>query len=434
MERKIIRHLLATALIITCTFNSFAQVRIGSPYSRYGIGDLSKNNSPFFMSLGGTSIGIRSSSYVNHSNPASYTAFDTTSFLFEGGFYSQSVTQKTLSLSQQSSYSSIGSVLFGFPVTRRLKASFGLIPFSSVGYKIAEQKSLVVSPDSSLNVSNIYDGSGGINKAYLGFGYYISHNLSVGVNADFLFGTLRNNSLSNFPDLLYAQSYRQTTSIKVNDFNFNFGLQYIAKIGKDKHLTLGFVYTPAMNVKASNDTLAVMVDAADPETVLYQISQSSLNNGKIKMPKSIGGGFSFEKDDKWLIAGDVYWQNWEKFNLFGKGDSLKNSLRASLGVQLIPNATDFNSYFKRVRYRFGVAVNNTYLQLNGKQLSDFGVSFGAGLPLRKSQTDISKGIVNIGIEIGKRGTTDMNLIREDYIRFTMSLSIYDIWFRKQKYY
>jgi len=386
------------------------------------------------MSLGGTSFAIRSSSYVNHSNPASYTAFDTTSFLFEGGFYTESTTLKTLSLSQKSSFSSIGSVLFGFPVTRRIKASFGLIPYSSVGYKIAEQKSLVVSPDSSNIVSNLYDGSGGLNKAYLGFGYYISHNLSLGVNADFLFGTIRHNSLSSFPELFYAQSYRQTTLIKISDFNFNFGLQYIAELGKNKHLTLGFVYTPSMNVKASNDTLAVMVDPSDPETILYQISQTSLTNGKIKMPKSIGGGFAFEKDNKLMIAGDIYWQNWEKFNLFGKGDSLKNSLRASIGVQLIPNATDFNNYFKRVRYRFGIAVNNTYLQINKKQLSDFGVSFGVGLPLRKSQTDLSKGIINFGIEIGKRGTTDMNLIKEDYVRFTMSLAIYDIWFRKQKYY
>lgn len=388
------------------------------------------------MALGGTSLGIRSSSFVNHSNPASYTSFDTTSFVFEGGVYFQSATLKTTTASQKSTYSSIGPVLFGFPVTKRIKASFGLMPYSSVGYKINEQKSvpISVSPDSVTIASNTYDGNGGINTAYLGFGYYISHNLSIGVNADFLFGTIKRNSTSNFSELPYAQTFRQTNSIKVNDFNFNFGLQYTAMLGKKTHLTLGFVYTPALNIKASNDSLANMVSAANPETVLYEVSQSSTLNGKLKMPKSIGGGFSVEKDDKWLIAGDVYWQNWEKFNMFGKNDSLKNSLRASLGVQLIPNATDFNSYFKRVRYRFGVAMNNTYLQLNGKQLTDFGVSFGAGFPVRKSQSDASKAIINFGLEIGKRGTTDLNLLKEDYVRFTLSMSLYDFWFRKQKFY
>ena len=385
------------------------------------------------MSLGGTSFGIRSSAYVNHSNPASYTSIDTTSFLFEGGIYTQSATLKTLSASQKSTFSSIGPIAFGFPITRWAKASFGLMPYSNVGYKISEIKPLTLT-DTTTMVSNIYDGNGGINTAYLGIGVAISRNLSIGVNADFLFGTIRRNSTSYFSDLLYAQSYRESNMIKVNDFNFNFGMQYTTKLGKDKHLTLGFVYAPALNIKASNDTTANMVSASNPETVLYEVSQSSTVNGKIKMPRSIGGGFSFEKDDKFLIAGDVYMQNWSKLNMFGKSDSLKNSLRASLGIQIIPNATDYNSYFKRVRYRFGVSVNNTYLKLNGKQLNEFGLSFGAGFPVRKSQSDMSKAIINFGVEIGQRGTTAMNLIKEDYLRFTVSMSLYDFWFRQHKFY
>lgn len=386
------------------------------------------------MSMGGTSFAIHSSSFVNHSNPASYASFDTTSFVFEGGVYSQSSTMKTVSASQKSSFSSIGSVLFGFPISKRLKASFGLIPYSNVGYKISDTKQLPIFTDSTTTSNIVYDGSGGINKAYLGFGFNIAKGLSLGVNADFLFGTMKRNSTSNFPDLLYANSYRETTSIKFNDFNFNFGLQYVVNIKKDKHLTLGIVYTPAMNIRASSDTLANMVSSADPETVLYQVSQSSTQNGKIKMPKSIGGGFAFERDDKFLIAGDIYWQNWAKLNMFGKNDSLKNSFRASLGIQIVPNATDYNNYFKRVKYRLGLAYTKTYLQLSGKQLSDFGLSFGAGFPVRKSATDISKGMVNFAVEIGKRGTTDMNLLKEDYVRFTIGISIYDFWFRKQKYY
>ena len=308
------------------------------------------------------------------------------------------------------------------------------MPFTSVGYKIADNKTLVITPDSTTNVNTIYDGSGGINKVYLGFGYYVTNNLSIGVNADYLFGTIRRNSTSNFPDLLYANSYRQTTSIKFNDFNFNFGLQYVANFKKNQHLTIGLVYTPAMNIRSSSDTVSNMVTPSDPETILYQISQSSNVSGKIGMPKSIGGGLALEKDDKYLIAADVYWQNWAKLKMFGKDDSLKNTIRASLGFQITPNSNDYNNYFKRVKYRFGIAYSQSYLQLYGRQLSDFGISFGAGFPVRKSQTDVSKGLVNVGIQIGQRGTTELGLIKEDYIRFTLSMNIYDFWFRKQKYY
>ena len=64
----------------------FSQVRLASPYSRYGIGDMSENNNSWNLALGGTSIALRSPSHVNYMNPASYIAFDSSSFLFEGGF------------------------------------------------------------------------------------------------------------------------------------------------------------------------------------------------------------------------------------------------------------------------------------------------------------------------------------------------------------
>lgn len=435
MERKNFRQLLATAIILTCSFSVFAQVRIGSPYSRFGIGDLSNINAPVFQSLGGSAIGMRSSSFVNPWNPASYTAFDSTSFIFEGGVYSQSLTLKTVNTSQNSGYSSIGTLLFGFPVTKHLKASFGLMPYSSVGYNIGESSSLVVSPDSSTHVKNVYAGDGGINKVYMGLGYQLSKNFSVGVNVDFLFGTINRNSTSNLPDDTYAMSYLQNTSIRVHDFSYNFGMQYTTKIGTDKHFTLGAVYTPAIDLKANHDTTNSLVSPTNPDLIFYTVNQSTDVKGKIHIPQAIGGGFSFEKEAKFLIAGDVYYQNWEKFKIFNQTDSLKNSLKASLGVQFIPNGNDYNHYYKRIRFRMGINYHQSYLQLNNQQINDFGVSFGLGLPLKKGQSELnSKSCVNVGLEFGKRGTTDFSLIKENYVRLTVSLSLYDSWFRKLKFY
>lgn len=387
------------------------------------------------MSLGGSAIGMRSSSFVNPWNPASYTAFDSTSFIFEGGVYAQSLSLKTVNASQNSSYSSIGTLLFGFPVTKRLKASFGLMPYSSVGYKIGESSSLAMSGDSSTTVKSIYAGDGGINKVYTGLGYQISKNFSVGVNVDFLFGTINRNSTSNLINDTYAMSYMQNTSIRVHDFSYNFGLQYTTLVGKDKHFTLGVTYTPALDIKASHDTLNALVSPTNSDLIYYTVNQSSDVKGKIHIPQAIGGGFSFEKEAKWLIAGDVYYQNWSNFKIFGQSDSLKNSLKASLGLQIIPDGNDYNHYFKRVRFRMGLNYHQSYLQLNNQQINEFGFSLGVGLPLRKGQSElVSKSCVNLGVEFGRRGTTDFSLIKENYIRFTMSLSLYDSWFRKLKFY
>lgn len=387
------------------------------------------------MSLGGSAIGMRSSSFVNPWNPASYTAFDSTSFIFEGGLYSQSLTLKTVNESQNSSYSSIGTLLFGFPVTKRLKASFGLMPYSSVGYNVGENKSLVVSPDSSTRVKNIYAGDGGINKVYIGFGYQINKNLSIGANADFLFGTINRNSSSTLVDETYAMTYLQNSSIRVHDFSYNFGMQYTTQVGKDKRFTLGVVYTPAVDISASHDTTNSLVSPTNSDLIFYTVNQSTDVKGKIHIPQAIGTGFSFEKEAKWLITGDVAYQNWAKFRIFDQSDSLKNSFRASLGLQIIPDGNNYNSYFKRVRFRMGLNYHQSYLQLNNQQINDYGVSFGVGLPLRKGQSELnSKSCINLGIEIGKRGTTNFSLIKENYVRFTMSLSLYDSWFRKLKFY
>lgn len=388
------------------------------------------------MSLGGSAIGMRSSSSVNPWNPASYTDFDSTSFVFEGGVYSQSLTLKTLTASQKSSYSSIGTLLFGFPVSKKLKASFGLMPYSNVGYKIADTKNLVISPDSTTRVKNIYDGDGGINKVYFGMGYQLSKNFSVGVNADFLFGTINRNSSSNLIDDLYSISYLQNTSIKVHDFSYNIGMQYTTKVGKDRRFTLGAVYSPAIDINANHDTLNALVSPTNSQLIYYTVNQTSEIKGKIHIPQGMGAGFSLEKDAKWLLAGDVYYQNWDKFKIFDQGDSIKNSFKASLGLQIIPDGNDFNRYFKRVRFRMGLNYQQSYLQLNNKQINDYGVSFGVGFPLKKTQTELSsKSTINLGVEFGKRGTTDFSLIKENYVRFTVSLSLYDSsWFRKLKFY
>jgi hypothetical protein len=41
--------------------------------------------------------------------------------------------------------------------------------------------------------------------------------------------------------------------------------------------------------------------------------------------------------------------------------------------------------------------------------------------------------MNLGVEIGKWGTTKDNLVQENYVKFIFALSIYERWFVKPKY-
>jgi len=59
------------------------------------------------------------------------------------------------------------------------------------------------------------------------------------------------------------------------------------------------------------------------------------------------------------------------------------------------------------------------------------MSFGVGLPVGTPRNPFSN--ANIGLEFGKRGTTDANLVKENFVNINISLSLNDRWFQKRKY-
>ncbi len=84
--------------------------------------------------------------------------------------------------------------------------------------------------------------------------------------------------------------------------------------------------------------------------------------------------------------------------------------------------------FKRITYRAGLRYNQSYLDFNGTQINEFGISFGFGFPMKKSKTGI-----DLGFEIGRRGTTNNNLIQENFVNVLLGISIQEHWFHKRKY-
>jgi len=418
-------HLYLSVLFFFLFFSLSAQTIITSPYSRYGLGDLSANSNAWNFAMGGTSIGLRDPHHINFNNPASYTAFDSTSFIFEGGILFNYVSLSTNSQSTTRTYASVGYLTFGFPITKWWRTSLALIPYSNVGYNISSNDNL----PSIGNVTRIYTGSGGINRLIWGNGFKITKNLSVGINASYLFGSMQQESSSTFPDSAYYINFRQDNSIDVGGFYFDYGAQYTAKI-KDLHLTAGAVFGTSMKVDAKTDYLSTTYFTTSGTDYPKDTIQSSPGvHGTITIPLMYGFGFSLEKSDKWLIGADYRWQNWQKYQAFGTSDSLVNSFQISAGAEFVPDINNYTSYFKRVHYRFGLMYDNSYLQLRGKQLNEYSVSFGLGLPLRGMRTAI-----NLSAELGTRGTTQSNLISETYFNFVLGFSIYERWFLKRKYF
>lgn len=413
--------------LLCCTLTLSAQVRIASPYSRYGIGDLSDINNAWNLSMGQLSFGLRHPLHINFGNPASYTAFDSLSFVFDGGFSTRFVKLTSNVESASRSYSSVGYLNFGFPITKWWKAQIGLLPFSDVGYNVATLETR----DDIGNVTHTYTGDGGVNRFIVGSGFKLTKNFSAGLNFSYLFGNMDIGSDVIFADSVYYSNLMVDNFITVSDVYFDFGLQYYGKTKSDLEIVAGAIFAPATNIASRDDYLAqtYFLSSSGVEYIKDTISIGNGYKGNILIPTMIGGGFSIGKTDKWLAGLDAKWQNWEKYKAFGKSDSLIDSYRISAGAEFIPDINNYSKYLKRVSYRIGFTYQGTYLSLRNRQLKEFAATIGFGLPLKGSKTTL-----NLGAQVGSRGTTTENLIQETYFKFIVGFSIHEKWFVKKKYY
>lgn len=420
--------LVLASLILFMSSNLFSQNGTSSPYSRYGIGDLANQKFGQYQGMGGTAIGIRNAYHLNFSNPASYTAIDSLSFIWEFGANSRRTEYTTTTEKQTKLDMNFNSMTAGFPITNWWFASFGLLPYSDVGYTISTD-TISTSPWGETELQrSYYNGNGGINQVYIGSGFKLPYNFSVGFNAKYLFGTIEHTRTYNIldeegatnPDNFSVQEIQQ---LVVSDFTYDFGLQYQNKIKNKWNYTLGLVFANQSKISAFNDLFIEKVNAYG---LADTIANTEGQKDYILLPRNVGFGVSFN-NEKFLFAADYSTQDWSNTTILGKKDSLVNLSRISAGMEYIPNYRSLR-YFSQIRYRLGAKYENSYLNLKGEQLTDYSVSFGLGLPLRKR-----KSTININFELGKRGTTKNNLIQENYGLISLNLSLHDIWFVRRKF-
>lgn len=455
---------IALFLCSILSLHAGAQSFTSSPYSRFGIGDLSSNSFQPGVAMGGTSIAQRSNHSVNSLNPASYTAFDSLSFVFDISVTNKNVKYLTNTQNSKDNNTGLNHFAAGFPITKKWFGSFGLIPFSNTGYNISETVLI-----DTLNLQNTYKGTGGISQFYIGnafkiftlgdtlikkisdknFTYFNTKSLSFGINTSYLFGALERHTASVFPDEAYVYDMYTTNKTIVNDFAFRFGLQFtynrqeINKLERKNKYTIitGLTFDNQNDVNARNTSLVTKYLNLGGSVTIDTIENKINNKGTLRIPMNIGVGFAFISQDKLTFAIDYKWQQWSAARFFGNNDSLNNSQSIAAGIQYIPEPYRQNKYLKMVNYRLGGHFTKTYLNVRNQNINDYGISFGLGLPIRKPDKSEVSGLrkklppmINFAVEIGQRGTLTNDLIQEKYIQFSLNLSLYDIWFVKRKFY
>lgn len=410
---------------------SFAQEGTSSPYSFYGIGDVRFRGTIENRSMAGLSV-VTDSIHINLQNPAMYSSLKLTSFSVGGTF---SVNQlKTNQKDEKAQRTTLDYLAVGLPL-KKLGLGFGLIPYSSVGYNI---KNSVYAPDG--RTDNYYKGTGGLNKVFFGFGYQLAKNFSFGADVQYNFGKIDTRSLSTQFTLNSSNEYeqvqystRETNSSSASGVNFNAGLSYNTKLYKNISLFSSLTYTPEATITLNNERFIAIVQSVDgvAEAIVGDEEKITVADTKLKMPSKFSFGVGIGDTKKWIVGTELTFQGTSSFgNRFNDIDnvSYENATRFTVGGYYIPNYKSFTNYFERIVYRGGFRFENTGLVINNQPIEDAAVTLGLGLPLRGAFSN-----VNVGFELGNRGTQKGGLVREHYMNFSVGLSLNDRWFQKRKY-
>lgn len=404
-----------------------AQIRFNSPYTRFGPGYIvEKGLDPRSMGMGNLHYGVRIADQVNPANPASYTAFDSMTFIFDAGFVGMLSNLKTDELTQEGSYITLSHLLFGFPVTHWWKASLGVMPFSYVGYDIYDIQEI----PSVGTGQYTFQGEGGMNQLYWGNAFLIKNRLSIGFNLKYIFGSVSRSRGVSFPDSADMKNTYVEASMTPSDLYGELGIQYTTELPKGLSLTVGGIFGPQVDINAKANRL-VTTYFGDINSVQFfrdTVEHIRLLRGSFTMPVRTGAGVSIGKKGRWLAGVDFSWQNWEKYEYFGESDSLANSWRIIAGGEYTPNPSSILSYFQRVHYRMGFHYGKSNLIFRDNHLNEFGIAFGLGLPIRKSRSTI-----NASVQFGRFGTTADGLIQDNFLRFTVGVNVVENWFYKNKF-
>ncbi|MEN9446918.1 MAG: hypothetical protein RJA25_207 [Bacteroidota bacterium] len=459
-------------LLLTLVSLQSAHAQEHTPYSRYGLGYAFDNNNAQSSQMGGLGAAFQSAESGNAINPASYSAlqYTTLDVSFSGNF----TTIKTQTQKAKQSNFSLNNLSLYFPIKKYWVTGVGLLPFSAKDYFISQTNTF----DTSNAVKYEYEGSGTLYRLSWGNGFRYK-GFSVGFNIGYLFGKMNNNTLA-YPLNKYGSFDNEAfttwtfTNTKVSSFIWNAGAQYTLPIKSKKdsnkiyNITFGLsgsapvkvaktsytdeaLYTLASSYLAYrssdvgiNDFITNYIQPKVSTTKMVDTLSEKFNQrANIRIPATLNVGIIVSRGIKWKAGIDFRYQPWSKYRGYenNAASQLRDSWRVAAGGEFLPNDKNFSKFFSRLKYRAGFNYAQTNININGKAINEFGINFGIGIPLLITVANddglLQKALVyafSVGFEAGSRGTTENNLVRENFYRLKFGISLSDKWFVKRKYF
>lgn len=434
------KYSLLSCLLIVLSSTVMAQGN--SPFSQFGPGDYYNSNFQSNFSKAGIGASNTSGNTLNPTNPASYSQLTLTTG--ETGIYSSLNFLNSSNGSDLFTNTNLSSFGLGFPLSDKWGMALGLTPYTKQNYSFSFEDQL---QDNS-NVEYLYSGDGGLSKLFLGIGGE-KNDFSFGLNGQYVFGRLNDISKVKYSSSDY-KSIRFQNYNNVSGFSLNAGLQYSIKFNAQNYVKLGGTYELGGNLNTSSYTTAnyftvgnattsnnKIVEAEFHETTDLVIdTRETPTDGSISLPSNFQTGISIGKFDNWEASLEYRNRNLSGYELNGVKPTFNNSNSIIAGGTIIPNqkALGRSNYWKTMSYNLGMIAGNTGIISQGEELTEFGINFGFGMPLKKFkyQTETFGSSIYLSFGYLNRANSALD-VSENYLNINASIVLNDKWFIKRKF-
>ena len=414
--------------MVAAVFFASAQTIGNSPYAAFGIGDVKYDNTTDVNAMGGISTAYiwDFNNNFNFSNPAASKNLELTTIKVEAtnenNFFKSNFDN--MSVNKHSTY--LSNLSIAFPLSPKVKFGVGYQPYSSKKYSV-----LVQNEQDGVTEANLFRGEGTLSTVQAALAYQITPEFALGARTNFYFGNLYDINELTYSNAELINGYE--TRNKVKTFNFTLGTAYQKKYGLDRKLTLGATYTfgntGQMETSYMNSTYFYN-NNSDKTNISIIDEQYSSDKNLIPTEFSVGAGYG--RDAKWFLGTQFDYKKGETIQFLGQPFVNQNSYRIAAGGWYLPNFNNFRNYLSRVTYRYGAYYEKGNLSFNGTDINQFAITGGLTLPFENRSANRLSGI-DVGLEIGKRGTLENNMIRQNFVNFRIGLNFADKWFQKRLY-
>ena len=410
-----------TLLVLLLTILSGAMVaqnNTNSPYTRYGYGQLADQGTGNSKAMGGIAYGLRDRYQTNFANPASYTAVDSLTFMFDGGISMQNTNFSNGAVKKNAKNSSFDYITMQFRLSKWGAMSIGLLPYSNVGYSMYESGET----EDGTPYVNTFSGEGGLHQLYLGAGFKILKNLSIGANISYLWGDMSRSRYQSFSSNSDIMPLTTIYGTEVTSYKLDFGAQYTQQFGKKHSATVGVVFSPGHDL--GNDSY--VQQQLGNSTTGYSTSQRDTTM-TMGIPMTLGAGVTYVYDDRLTVGVDVMFQKWNSVTFMNEPDAFCNRAKIALGAEYIPNLMG-RSYLAHIKYRLGAYYSQPYYKIDGvRAANEYGVTAGFGLPLPRSRS-----VLSISAQYVRTQGKEAQFLNENTLRLCIGVTFNERWFWKRK--